>query len=336
MKFIKKERSSNIELLRIFAIFFVLICHSLIKIAGVPTTEEIINAPFNSFFQILIYSISIAGVDIFILISGWFGIRYSKNGILKLLFHIFFLLGNIYLFFILIGSAKINLNGLFISLGLAKEYWFIMAYLGLYIISPILNTFAEKSSKKDFLLVLISLYIFQCFYSWISSSIDYYGGYSITFFCCLYLTARYFKLYPIKIKKARNILYYLFIIIIITITVWCSMRIFGHSLRMLRYDNPLVICSSLLLLYYFSNINVNSKIINFLALSCFSVYIIHYNPFIFPYFSIISKFIYNSYFGIYYVLFESLFILVVFTLCTFIDQIRLLSWNFLFSLKDKK
>lgn len=324
------QRQSNIELLRILAIFFVLICHAGGRILGLPTLAEIENSTIQSLTRIFIDCIGIAGVDIFILISGWFGIYINKKRLGKFIYQVLFLLWGIYTVAILLGDAILNFQGIRVSLALTNEYWFIYAYLGLYILSPVLNSFVEKANKRQFQLWLIAFYAFQCYYCWTTGTIDYYNGYSITFFCGLYLTARYLRIYPINTFKNLSILIYFSCTLIICLIATLALWKFGNAARMLRYDNPLVIIASCSLLFSFTKLNIKSNLINWTAQSCFAVYIIHFNPFVFPYFSQIDQYVFDHTSGIFTILAIGIFLVMVFLTCTIVDQLRILTWKLFF------
>lgn len=98
-------------------------------------------------------------------------------------------------------------------------------------------------------------------------------------------------------------------------------------MKMLRYDNPLTILSALGLLVTFSKIKITSKFINQLAKSCFAVYIIHFNPFIFPYFKKGATIIANNYNGLLYALIIFCYLIVVYLGCSAVDRLRLLTWS---------
>lgn len=323
------KRLSNIELLRIIAIFFILICHANGRVFGIPSSDDIRLLPISSVMRIFFESFAISGVDIFILISGWFGIHPKPKGIGKLLYQVAFLLWTIYIFFLICGKASLNLYGLQVSMTLTNEYWFVVAYLGLYIFAPALNAFVEKASKRELQILLISFYAFQCYYCWLTATVDYYTGYSVTFFCGLYLTARYVRMYPVKFIQQHSVSTFFLVVMTITIIAIVGLYNFNNAARMLRYDSPLVIISAIAILYAFGKIQMRNKLINHIALSCFAVYIIHFNPFVYKYFEIYDKMIYNSTSGLYTIFAIGLYLIVVFLLCVAIDQIRLVSWNML-------
>lgn len=307
--------------------FFILIDHFSMVTGMLPSQQVINDDLVLSFFKILLLSVAIGGVDIFILISGWFGIHPSKRGLTKYIYQVCFLLWLLLVFFFFFDKQSINIQTIKASFWIYNGYWFIIAYLGLYLLSPILNTFVENSTKKQFQIVLLSLYLFQCYFCWITNELDYYGGYSIVFFCILYLTARYLRIYPIQILEKRSFFLYPVIIAIIASVAYISIAYTGTAMRMLRYDNPLVILSSLCLLSIVYKWKFSSKFINGIAASCLAVYIIHFNPLVFQYFAGFIIRIYNNTNGFMYVVESASFLCFVFLFCVLIDRLRILTWN---------
>ena len=198
-----KERQSNIELLRIIAMFLVLLVHADFYSLGVVTPQDIRAFSLDSVLKVFFEAISINCVDIFVLISGWFGIRASFKGGCKFLFQCFFFLSLIYVITLLLGISKVNAETIKYLFVATKWNWFIKAYLLLYIISPVLNAFVDHASKRQFAIVLLSFYAFQFFYGWIFTSATGYivGGYSVSSFIGLYLLARYINVYDCQFKS---------------------------------------------------------------------------------------------------------------------------------------
>ena len=68
----QNQRQSNIELLRCFAMLCIIVYHlCLFALGGVPTSTKLYQA-----LQIPLH----IGVPLFVLISGYFGIRFSLKG----------------------------------------------------------------------------------------------------------------------------------------------------------------------------------------------------------------------------------------------------------------
>ena len=298
------KRNSSVELLRIIAMFFILICHAVLGIQHLPLGVEIRDNVFYSLGSISISSIAITGVDVFVLISGWFGITFKVRSVLKIVFETLFLLILIYTCVLLLGIDTLSMKGIRLCLALTHEYWFIMAYIGLCIFAP----------------------VFQTYYCLLTDTVDYYGGYSIVFFCGLYLTARYFRVYTPQFmsKNAKQLLIVTFASIVVISTF--SLVALGHPAKMFRYDNPLVIVLSLSLLYIFVNRTFSNSFINWLAGSCLSVYIIHYNPYVFRHFQLVIQNLMESD-GMLYALKLTAFLSLVFLVCVLVDQIRIFIWK---------
>lgn len=323
-------RQSGIELLRIVAIVMVLVCHANARVLGLPSRAEVFSVQAPSIARILFGAMAVYGVNIFVMISGWFGIHAKPKGLAKLLFEVLFLLWGIYAVFLLTGNATFNMHDIKVCLALTDEYWFVMAYVGLYIFSPVLNAFVEKASKRELQLLLVGFYVFQCYYCWASGTLDYFSGYSITFFFGLYLTARYFRLYPVRILSRHGGLVYVASLAVVTTVSVVALVLVGNWARMLRYDNPLVIVGAIGLLNAFSHLRLHSRLVNSLATACFAVYIIHFDPLVFRYFAMAVKSIYNSTSGLVTVAAISMFLLAVFLACWLIDRVRLCASRFVF------
>lgn len=323
-------RQSGIELLRIVAIVMVLVCHANARVLGLPSRAEVFSVPAPSIARMLFGAMAVYGVNIFVMISGWFGIHAKPKGLAKLLFEVLFLLWGIYAVFLLTGNATFNMHDIKVCLALTDEYWFVMAYVGLYIFSPVLNAFVEKASKRELQLLLVGFYVFQCYYCWASGTLDYFSGYSITFFFGLYLTACYFRLYPVRILSRHGGLVYVASLAVVTTVSVVALVLVGNWARMLRYDNPLVIVGAIGLLNAFSHLRFHSRLVNSLATACFAVYIIHFDPLVFHYFAMAVKSIYNSTSGLVTVAAISMFLVAVFLACWLIDRVRLCASRFVF------
>lgn len=328
---ISKMRLSNFELLRIAAMMFVMLGHSHLRMRAFDSGE----LSLMSILKTTSACVVTMGVGIFITISGWFGIKFKVSGLFNYLFQVMFVLWAIYGVAIALNVTSFNVDGIKTSMGLYDGYWFIIGYLGLYLISPILNMFIEDASKKEYQLVMFLMIIFQCCYSWITSWFDYYNGYSIILFSIIYLTAAYFRKYPIGwVDKWAPLLFVLTVLVMACISTFSLWR-FGHAARQIRDDNPFVILACIFLLLSFKKLKFRSRIVNWLAASCFTVYLIHYNPYVYPYFMSIITSIYGQYSGFVYGIMLVLTLAAVYLICTFFDQLRVFAWHGVMTLWKK-
>lgn len=328
------KRCSNIELLRILAMFLVLVLHALFLSIGTPNKAQCIATPGNAFLRLFFQSLAIVAVNVFVLISGWFGIKPTVKKLLSLLFQVFFFTITILIVYGFIhGFSNITPRSLLKSLMITKCYWFVKSYICLFIISPVLNLFVEKAEKSTFSLVLILFFTFQIIYGWTDSAPEFNYGYSALSFAGLYLLARYLRIYPIQIMSNMIIciIAYFVLSLILALGIWILIKYDFHTNHSVpvafSYINPFVVLSSLSLFFFFINIEIpSSKVINWISTSVFSVYIIHINGFLFPFFRESVWYLYSNFPIVIRGLLILIFLVFVFMMCVLLDKVRLFVW----------
>ena len=82
----KKVRQSNVELLRIITMILVMIVHANFRALSAPTVADAVTTPTSVFLRFLTESFSIICVNVFVLISGWFGIHFNWKRFMEFLF----------------------------------------------------------------------------------------------------------------------------------------------------------------------------------------------------------------------------------------------------------
>ena len=189
------ERQSNMELLRLVAMMMILVMHMDYGAFGLPTAESVENAPMTTFGRIFVEHLCLVAVNVYVLISGWFGIRPKMKSFVRLMLQVAMYSIIITGAFLLLGKTTFKIGYVTDMLIIGKQYWFVVSYLLLYLVSPILNTFVEHSSKREFQWMLLVFFGFQFVYSWIFGLEEFAGGYSALSFMGLYLLARYVKIY---------------------------------------------------------------------------------------------------------------------------------------------
>ena len=341
-----KQRQSNIELLRIAAMMMIIGIH-LNAALGWPFAKEPIcsgdlgmNLWREYFMSYFYYS-----VDAFVLISGWFGIRFKWQGLFKFVFQCLFIWVAIY--FTLVALGMINLDNKYIlqALFLRRGGWFVKSYLFLFLLSPVLNVFVEHAGKRQHLMVLCVFYLFQTLLSWYPGATvaEISCGYSALSFIGLYLLARYIRLYGADYPRlfGQNKWIYLaltfFIAAVISLPGSYWMR---HGVNwwhvMNSYVSPLTISGAVCLLLFFSRLNIQSKVINFLAAGSFAVYLFHENPIIKGHFNRIVQDIFHRCDGMVCLLAFVGFVVAVYLCGVLIDQIRVGLWKGILHVFRKK
>ena len=323
----KGPRQSNFELLRLFAMFLVLVVHSDFWTLGRPTIADFSNQPITSLIKVMIESASVVCVNCFILISGWFGIRATLKGFCGFIFQCLYFIIGLYIIAIAIGRSSISVNGISECLLLTPNSWFIHSYVILYIISPVLNLFLEKADQKVITGVLIAFFIYQSSIGWLNASSSFMGGYSALSFCGLYTLAGYTRKY-LNISKLNGGGLYMASIVINT-AIYYGITYFGIPVDAIAYLNPFIILGAIGLLLHFSKIKINSnRFINWAAASAFAVYLFHTETQIgVQIFKSSILTIFNNFNGILFIALIFLTLIAYFIIAILLDQPRKFAWR---------
>ncbi len=332
----QKTRNSNIELLRIIAMLMILGLHVNFLAIGQPNTEEIVSSPIQSFIRLFAEYTCIVGVNVFVLISGWFGINYKPKGIVQFLFQSLFFSLIIFIPFAIAGKVEVNRLNIMSSFLLYKNaYWFVWAYLVLYIMAPMLNAFIEKSDKQTLKRLLILFFVIQTIASIFTNVGFYKAGYDPLSFIGLYLLARYFRLY--RENTDKYIYLFIFVLCVLLNTLACfTPPFFGISNGLMvsitwMYTNPLNIIGALSLLLFFTKLEFKSRTVNYIATSCFAVYLLHMHFCLSDYYVDTAKELYDKFSGIsYFATIIALFV-AVFIVSVALDRIRIVCFNYLWN-----
>ena len=324
------------ELLRIVSMVLVLITHACYVSLGPPTQADITASYSSSIMRSLSESLSDVGVNTFILISGWFGIRSRLSRFVEFIFQIYFLEVLLYAMMKVLGlTGTIGIDG-WIELFFFRygTYWFIKAYIVLYIFAPLLNAFVENCSRKQLQFFLISFYVVQTIYGFYINIGWFSNGYSPMSFMGLYLLARYMRLYPswfAKFDKSVDVTLY-FLVSLITALCSLSMTYFFGKVGTVLFQNscPLMIISSVYFFLFFTKISFQNNYVNWVSASCFAAYLVHCSPFIFyPYYINIIKCWFEKESIAPFLLYTSGLIAFFFIFSILFDKVRIMVWKFL-------
>ena len=148
-----KERLSNFELLRIVCILLILIMHS---ISQVQVSEL---STFNVYLSHIVSSIGNIGVSCFLLISGYFGIKFKLQRFIQLAFLTTLYTVVVYLF----QNGFVVDRGIVTALLVVPLYdsWFVSCSLLLTLLAPYLNDFVQNLSKIQYAKLLVIMIV--CF-----------------------------------------------------------------------------------------------------------------------------------------------------------------------------
>lgn len=290
---IKIKRDYSMDLLRIISMFMIVVLHSISHGTFLDNSFTCNNAYFY-----LIDSFCIVSVNCFVLISAYFLIndRFRLSKIVLLLCNTVFYSWVILFIcksFSLVDISSESLIKAILPLSF-REYWFVSAYVGMYLLSPLLNITIKIMSRIQHLSAVILL---LCIFS-ISSDLipkgnafgaDY--GYSLVWFVCLYFIATYIKKYNINIAFKRCILGYILFscimfssYIILNLLIGKNPTLHNYEIPTyyMRYNSIFNCIASVLLFLAFRSVQISSrwiiKMITLIAPLTFGIYLIHDNP----------------------------------------------------------
>lgn len=331
-----QTRDSNMELLRIISILTIIFYHLLVF-----THEELSD---SSIYQALYLPFHV-GVLLFVMISGYYHIRFSIKKLIMIIVPMFIYSSPSVIYHLIDKNYKqISISDfLFIS---HSQYWYMRIYIELFLLSPLINKYLDTCNKSSrFILFFVLCYI-ATYCGITNGDPSLYAGKNIVNFILLYLIGDTFNHYNNRIKQISPkivFLAYLFLNILL-VSTFCSassMSISHVIYRMsFQYCSPLLLINSTLIFYIFTRINFTSSLINYTSKSVLAIYLIHSNNVVFPKFIapiIIKLFNYDS--VIVSLLGLIMLTLIVFFVCVIIDKSLSPIWCFaekIAKLIDKK
>lgn len=329
-------RNSNIELLRIVCILFVIIHHILTHGCGIYSGNLTPYPWFASYINQLCY----VAVNVFVLISGYFTIRLSWKKVAR-----------IYWLCAIIGCLSYCLHCFEVGNRVGHSVlwntifpfswspvWYIPVYICLTLISPFLNILLENLNKKQYQWLIGILIIISCYFGWFWHGKVNTDGYSLFQFVTMYCVGNYIKKYKIEcsLKPITWFAIWSCFALICTMLVYLFQTILSNNSFpptpwIYSYNNPFLMVLAIGLFCLFARLNFKSRVVNCIATGTLGVYVIHANPFI-------QKFLFSYLSGAYLSSLFGVFVcgLVIYVLCWVVDLIiRKTFLTFLMSISEK-
>lgn len=325
-----KKRDSNIELLRILAMVFIVMHHFSIRGGFLYENPEVsVN---RVFLQFLLLGGKI-GVDVFVLISGYFLVCSSSIKIKKLL-HLWL---QIFTFSFLILLVDVFFGGVDFKTLMQhilpvtfENWWFASTYFALYLLSPYLNKLIHTLSKnelRNLILLLAGLWVVIP-----TLLTKKFQSNNLLFFIFLYLIASYIRLYfeDFKWKKGK----YLFLSAVLAFLTFMSAVFFDivglkfpilshHATHFFSQNQIPIVLISISIFIGFLKLDLgHRKVINSISSATFGVYLIHEDP-------ILRNWLWHQLFrnsdfqnSPYLIPYAIMAIILVYIVCTAIELIR--------------
>lgn len=222
----------------------------------------------NLWKEMIFQYIGYLGVPCFMFISGYYGIKFKWGRFGGIVEQCFF-----YGIVSFVGLWLINGNRPpFYELLAINNYWFMVAYLMVMLISPALNSMIASLDSKQLLLVILSLYAVD--FGGVISSHSVGGGFATLMM--IYLVARWMRLYLPEQLKKHSVLCFL-ILLLIQVSLVSACYLFQHiGIKVIigSYDNIVNILIVGFLVITIEKYHFHNKFINYVALSTLSVYLL--------------------------------------------------------------
>lgn len=279
-KAINQQRNSNNELLRIVCMFFIVFHHFLVHAVFPDSLDTDVSLNIGSILSIITNGFLYIGVNCFILISGYYGVKLRWRNLANLFIAcaIYGLLG--YLFHLWYDGASLGKSLIYNSVFIFSHssWWYINCYIILLFVSPLLNAGISIMTKRQHLITIIGLTLCQVYfgYYWAQVMFDE-SGYSFMQFLYLYIIGAYIHKHIIITKDNR---YAYLCIYIVSALIWGVLSCVGHShaiegwWKPVCYNNPIVILAAVAFFLFFQTFTFENKVINLLAPGTLAAYLI--------------------------------------------------------------
>lgn len=294
---VHKKRMVNIELLRLSAMMMVVSLHYLAK----GQLLEPLAGPLSAKGHLawLLESFSIAAVDVYVLVSGYFLVEtgFRCRRVISLVLQVMFYTCLIPVILAAAGalpSGEITFYSVLQCIFPTNmlHYWFVSAYVLMFLFTPVLNAAVHVMKKRQLQAVIVVLLIMESFSKTVIPvrlELDNLG-YDAYWFMVVYLIAAYIRLYGIPFLERKRAAVFCYILACLgiyglTMSVRQIFLATGQLENFMEaaygYNHLLTIGAAVALFYGFKNWNrprIGSRlpaVICRIAPCSFGVYLLH-------------------------------------------------------------
>lgn len=194
------------ELLRLISMVMVTTLHALGKSDLLPTFVKSFSA--NGWVAWILEVLSIGAVNIFMLISGYFLVNseFKIRRLIELICQTVLYSAIPFLIFLIAGRLEPGERDIYHMLNSflpvhMDTYWFITAYVVVYMLSPVITKGLKAISQKQLITVITALLIYECIFKSLLPfrlTADTKGN-SFLWYLIVFLIGAYFRLYGFKL-----------------------------------------------------------------------------------------------------------------------------------------
>lgn len=316
-------RATNIELCRIIAMTLIVMLHSGFQSLGIPK-----NISETSAYLLLMQAVSSVGVNVFILITGYFSSKPKLKSLINLAYICLFYAIVVSVLGLIIGTPFPWKRVLFIT----SSNWFIPSYICLLFFAPIINRFCDNVSLSEMFKILLGLLIVFTWFGFLPalSAIQpgMNNGCSTIWFIYVYMVGR-----AIRKKDGKMELVIYIVSVILTSAIAYIILLRGYKvdfllLKIYANNNPLILFASIAFFTFFLKTNIrHSSFINYIAKSSLAILLFHASLEFTSLMKIWFPYIYDRYSGFTLGFIWLLSILLICGVAIIIDQVRILTYK---------
>lgn len=282
-----KTRDSRFELLRIGAIFLIIIYHYALY--GPWQTQT--TAQLTDFGLFTYLPLGHVGVKLFVLITGYFSatkqfnLKTTGHKIKTIWLQVFFYSVTIELLFSAIrGVSPLRLLTAIFPI-ILNEYWFVTAYLFLMALIPFINLLIKQLDKRAFIALILICTLLSDVLPRLGNTT---GGGDITSLMILitaYLIGAFIKIYDFQLSRRQNLLLIggSLLLIYLSFVGFSLLGLSSERSHHLIYGIFPLLCASGLFLLVKASRPYTNKTVNLIASTTFAAYLISEHPAIRPY-----------------------------------------------------
>lgn len=333
---VEKIRNSSVELFRIISMLIIIAHHYVVNSGLLEVINESNHLEENDIFLLLFGWGGKTGINCFILVTGYYMCtsKITLKKYIKLLSERYFYAIVFFFIFLVTGymtfSIKDFLKVLIPFFNISDG--FVSCFLLFYLLISFLNKLIKVLNEKEHaILLLILLFIYTILPSFMKATVTF--NY-VTWFCVLYFIASFLRLY--SKKWMENTRLWAALTIISLLLSWTSVVLFAYIGKIIKNteityflvsdsNKVLALTTGITAFMLFKNIKLKQhKWINLIASSTFGVLLIHANS------DAMRQWLWKDmlqnvtfYNSSYLILHAIISVLVVFVVCTIIDQIRI-------------
>lgn len=227
-------------------------------------------------------------VIIFVLITGYFGLRFSWHKAMLLLFQVLFysiLLGSIAHLYFGIGTT-FDFFKCFFPIS-SNAYWFITVYFQLFFLGPYITKLFNQLTEVQYFHLLILFFVLVCWFGFLWKGNVTMDGKNVINFIFIYMLGNGVRLLEnnnpncllISRKFSLSVIIVLSLCLIGFYFLPDKHNLFLHAILFcFKYNSPFLILLSLSIFIFFRSLSFESRFINYMAASSLSIYLIHEHP----------------------------------------------------------